>query len=101
MSILDIIVLTSILDEIEHNSTKETKKSESENPVEVCILNGSMTVIFNDVDYDQIKEFIHFIEANPCHYEQEENEFDISANESTLYRILLYLTNEYEEIALY
>ena len=101
MSILDIIVLTSILDEIKHNSTKETEKAESEYPVEVCILNGSMTVVFNDVDYDQIKEFIHFIEANPGHYEQEENEFDISANESTLYRILLYLTNEYEEIALY
>lgn len=101
MSILDIIVLTSILDEIEHNSTKETKKSESENPVEVCIMRHSMSVIFNDVDNDQIEEFIHFTEGQPCNYEQEENEFEISGNETTLYRILLYLTNEFEEIALY
>ena len=101
MSILDILVLTSILNEIEHNSTKETKKSESENPVEVCIMRHSMSVIFNDVDNDQMQEFILFLDGNSCNYEQEENEFEISASESTLYRILLYLTNEFEEIALY
>ena len=92
MSILDIIVLTSILDEIEHNSTKETKKPESENPVEVCIYRDSMIVTFNDVDRHQIQEFILVLDANPCKYTQEENEFEITANETTLYIILLYLT---------
>lgn len=101
MSILDIIVLTSILDEIEHNSTKDTKKSETENPVEVCIYRNSMIVTFNDVDRHQIQEFILVLDANPCKYTQEENEFEITANEMTLYMILLYLTDEYEEIALY
>lgn len=101
MSILDIIVVASILDEIEHNSTKESKKPESENPVEVCIMRDSMSVIFNDVDKDQIQEFILVLDGNSCKYEQEENEFEISANVATLYRILLYLTNEFEEIALY
>lgn len=101
MSILDIIVLTSILDEIEHNSTKETKKSESENPVEVCIYKDSMIVVFNDADIDQIQEFILVLGGYSCQYQQDENEFEISANVATLYRILLYLTNEFEEIALY
>jgi len=101
MSILDIIVLTSILDEIEHNSKNETKKPEPENPVEVCIYHDSMIVAFDDVDKDQIQEFILFLDANSCKYTMEENEFEISANIVTLYRILLYLTNEFEEIALY
>ena len=101
MSILDIIVLTSILDEIEHNSKNETKKDESENPVEVCIYKDSMIVVFNDVDVDQIQEFILVLGGYSCQYEQRENEFEISANVANLYRILLYLTNEYDEIALY
>ena len=101
MSILDIIVLTSILDEIEHNSTKETKKSDSENPVEVCIYSHSMIVTFNDVDIDQIIEFIHYLDEHDCKYEQAENEFEIIANMDTLYSILLYITFEFEDVALY
>ena len=101
MSILDIIVLTSILDEIEHNSTNETKKAESENPVEVCIYKYSMIVTFNDVDKDQIQDFILILGGYSCEYEHRENEFEILANVATLYRLLLHLTNEFEEIALY
>lgn len=101
MSILDIIVLTSILDEIDHNSAKKNEKPESQNPVEACIMHDSMSVIFNDVDDDEIEEFVNFLDGYLCKYTREENEFEISANEAVLYRILLYLTNEYEEIALY
>ena len=101
MNILDMIVLGALLDEFEHDSKKETKKSESENPVEVCIYSDSIIVVFNDVDVDQIQEFISGLDANPCKYTQDENEFEITADIKTLYRILLYLTNEFEEIALY
>ena len=96
-----MIVLGALLDEFEHDSKKETKKSESQNPVEVCILSDSMSVVFNDVDVDEIQEFISVLDENPCKYEQAENEFEITADVKTLYRILLYLTNEFEEIALY
>lgn len=101
MNILDMILLGALLDEFEHDSKKETKKPEPENPVEVCILHDSMSVVFNDVDKDQIQEFIGFLDGYSCTYELEENEFEISANEAVLYRILLYLTIEFEEIALY
>lgn len=101
MNIIDMIIVGTLLDEIEHDSKKETKKPESENPVEVCIYRNSMIVTFNDVDKHQIQEFILVLDANPCKYTQEENEFEITANETTLYIILLYLTDEYEEIALY
>ena len=80
---------------------ENNKKPEPENPVEVCIYRDSMIVTFNDVDRHQIQEFILVLDANPCKYTQEENEFEITANETTLYLILLYLTDEYEEIALY
>ena len=101
MNILDFVLLASLVGETECNSTKESKNCESENPVDVCIYHDSMIVVFNDVDKDQIQEFILVLDGNSCKYEQEENEFEISANTSTLYRILLYLTNEFEEIALY
>lgn len=101
MNILDMIVLGALIDEFEHDSKKETKKPESENSVDVCIYSDSMIVEFNDVDKDQIQEFIRGLDANPCKYTQEDNGFEISADVKTLYRILLYLTNEFEEIALY
>ena len=115
MNIIDVLFIASLLSAETENKTEKDKlsscygefvkcnneNSESENPVEVCIMRDSMSVIFNDVDKDQIQEFILVLDGNSCKYEQEENEFEISANVSTLYRILLYLTNEYEEIALY
>lgn len=101
MNILDMIVLGALLDEFKNDSTKETKKSETENPVEVCICNSTMSVLFNDVDKDQIQEFIDFLDGYSCKYTLEENEFEISGNEAVLYRILVYLTIEFEEITLY
>lgn len=101
MNIVDMIIVGTLLDELENKSTKKTEKSEPENPVEVCIYRDSMIVTFNDVDRHQIQEFILVLDANPCKYTQEEKEFEITANETTLYIILLYLTDEYEEIALY
>lgn len=77
------------------------KKSEPENPVEVCIYSHSMIVTFNDVDIDEIQEFIVFIDGNSCEYEQAENEFEITANMDTLYNILLYITFNFEDVALY
>ena len=104
-------LLTLVRDEKEKTEYKTAKTnlsscygkcvSETENPVEVCIYRDSMIVTFNDVDKHQIQEFILVLDANSCKYTQEENEFEITANETTLYMILLYLTDEYDEIALY
>lgn len=78
-----------------------TKKPEPENPVEVCIYSHSMIVTFNDVDIDEIQEFILFIDAHSCKYEQAENEFEITGNMDTLYNILLYITFNFEDVCLY
>lgn len=101
MNIVDMIIVGTLLDEIEHDSKKETKKPESENPVRACIIRHSMSVVFNDVDNDQMQKFIDFLDGHSCTYKLEENEFKISGNEAVLYTILIYLTNEFEEIALY
>lgn len=87
--------------EMEYNSTMETKKSESENPVEVVIHSSSINVTFNNVDKDRIQKFIGALDRSPCVYTQEENEFEIRTNVDTLYKILIILTIEFDEIALY
>lgn len=115
MNILEMLFIESLValakDEEEKTEKKTAKTnlsscygkcvSEPENPVEVCIYRDSMIVTFNDVDRHQIQEFILVLDANPCKYTQEENEFEINGNETTFYKILLYLTDEYDEIALY
>lgn len=80
---------------------KGNQKFDSEIPVEVILSSNRINVTFNGVDIDRIQKFIGALERTPCVYTQQENEFEIRANGTTLYMILLYLTDEYEEIALF